>query len=238
MSGFWSVEPPGSRARRGFNSPSTRTEPRAIDSCCPGWSGTLAPGFGVQGLGFRGLALRATPVPLLRFGRGAKGGACVSATYFQLTDLQDISEQFNHTNGLSLVARAHQLVMEGYNWCHDQNVVTIFSAPNYCYRCGASCGVQQGEGPDRRMDASCVCGRTRGQSVQRVDQPNDRLTDGTGEASVAGALRPGGRTDRQTGGWMHRHGQAEAQVGRVDRQPIGCRVTRNPAGSGDARPWH
>jgi len=52
--------------------------------------------------------------------------------------LQDISEQFNHTNGLNLVARAHQLVMEGYNWCHDQNVVTIFSAPNYCYRCGAA----------------------------------------------------------------------------------------------------
>jgi len=25
---------------------------------------------------------------------------------------QDISEQFNHTNGLSLIARAHQLVME------------------------------------------------------------------------------------------------------------------------------
>mmetsp|Transcript_31853 Transcript_31853/g.82463 ORF Transcript_31853/g.82463 Transcript_31853/m.82463 type:complete len:311 (-) Transcript_31853:37-969(-) len=49
---------------------------------------------------------------------------------------QDISEQFNYTNGLKLVARAHQLVMEGYNWCHDKNVVTIFSAPNYCYRCG------------------------------------------------------------------------------------------------------
>lgn len=49
---------------------------------------------------------------------------------------QDISEQFNHANGLTLVSRAHQLVMEGYNWCHDQNVVTIFSAPNYCYRCG------------------------------------------------------------------------------------------------------
>ena len=48
----------------------------------------------------------------------------------------DISEQFNHNNGLMLVARAHQLVMEGYNWCHDRNVVTVFSAPNYCYRCG------------------------------------------------------------------------------------------------------
>ena len=49
---------------------------------------------------------------------------------------QDISEQFNAANGLNLVARAHQLVMEGHNWAHDQNVVTIFSAPNYCYRCG------------------------------------------------------------------------------------------------------
>uniref|UniRef100_A0A453IVC2 protein-serine/threonine phosphatase n=1 Tax=Aegilops tauschii subsp. strangulata TaxID=200361 RepID=A0A453IVC2_AEGTS len=49
---------------------------------------------------------------------------------------QDISEQFNHTNNLKLVARAHQLVMEGYNWAHEQKVVTIFSAPNYCYRCG------------------------------------------------------------------------------------------------------
>ena len=49
---------------------------------------------------------------------------------------KDISETFNHTNGLTLISRAHQLVMEGYNWCHDRNVVTIFSAPNYCYRCG------------------------------------------------------------------------------------------------------
>ena len=25
---------------------------------------------------------------------------------------------------------------QGYNWSHERNVVTIFSAPNYCYRCG------------------------------------------------------------------------------------------------------
>ena len=49
---------------------------------------------------------------------------------------QDISEQFNHNNGLGLIARAHQLVMDGYNWTHEQNAVTVFSAPNYCYRCG------------------------------------------------------------------------------------------------------
>lgn len=56
---------------------------------------------------------------------------------------QDISEGFNHLNDLSLVARAHQLVMEGYNWCHDRNVVTIFSAPNYCYRCGNQASIME-----------------------------------------------------------------------------------------------
>lgn len=42
----------------------------------------------------------------------------------------------DHNNGLTLVARAHQLVMEGFAWSQERNVVTIFSAPNYCYRCG------------------------------------------------------------------------------------------------------
>jgi len=49
---------------------------------------------------------------------------------------QDVSEQFNHNNGLKIIARAHQLVMEGYNETQNKNVVTVFSAANYCYRCG------------------------------------------------------------------------------------------------------
>jgi len=56
---------------------------------------------------------------------------------------QDISDQFNHNNGLTLISRAHQLVMEGYNWTHDKNVVTIFSAPNYCYRCGNQAAIME-----------------------------------------------------------------------------------------------
>ena len=56
---------------------------------------------------------------------------------------QDIAEQFLHANNLKLIARAHQLVMEGYNWSHERNVVTIFSAPNYCYRCGNSAAIME-----------------------------------------------------------------------------------------------
>lgn len=55
----------------------------------------------------------------------------------------DKSKEFNAANGLKLIARAHQLTMEGYTWCHDKNVVTIFSAPNYCYRIGNQAAIME-----------------------------------------------------------------------------------------------
>lgn len=45
-------------------------------------------------------------------------------------------DQFNLLNEVSLIVRAHQLVQEGYIFWFNEQLVTLWSAPNYCYRMG------------------------------------------------------------------------------------------------------
>lgn len=54
------------------------------------------------------------------------------------------TQEFCHNNQLKFIARAHQLAMEGFMWhFQDQQLVTVWSAPNYMYRSGNKASVMK-----------------------------------------------------------------------------------------------
>ena len=44
----------------------------------------------------------------------------------------DVVTQFLNDHDIDLICRAHQVVEEGYEFFAKRQLVTVFSAPNYC----------------------------------------------------------------------------------------------------------
>ncbi|MCJ1312258.1 putative serine/threonine protein phosphatase [Agyrium rufum] len=61
-----------------------------------------------------------------------------------------VVRKFLSFNGQNHILRAHQLCMEGYQVLFDDLLSTVWSAPNYCYRCGNMASVLEvGENEER-----------------------------------------------------------------------------------------
>lgn len=57
-----------------------------------------------------------------------------------------IVDKFLQINAIEYIVRAHQLIMEGHKSHFDGKLYTVWSAPNYCYRCNNLASIMKLDG--------------------------------------------------------------------------------------------
>ena len=85
-----------------------------------------------------------------------------------------VVKKFLDVNKMNHILRAHQLCQEGYQVLYDDRLSTVWSAPNYCYRCGNMASVlevsDQGERFFNVFDAAPENDLHRGEQQNQPSQ--------------------------------------------------------------------
>ncbi|QRW21708.1 Metallo-dependent phosphatase [Rhizoctonia solani] len=87
-----------------------------------------------------------------------------------------VVRKFLETNNMHHILRAHQLCMEGFTVLFDNRLSTVWSAPNYCYRCGNSASILE-VGPGETMHFNVF------------EAAPENQTDGPSQQVVGGAAK-------------------------------------------------
>ena len=89
-------------------------------------------------------------------------------------------EDVLNTHDLDLICRAHQVVEDGYEFFAQRQLVTLFSAPNYC-------GEFDNAGAMMSVDDTLMCSF----QILKPAEKKQRYSYSGGGQNISGGRRPG-----------------------------------------------
>ena len=78
--------------------------------------------------------------------------------------------RFNQINGIDLICRAHQMMNEGYRYLFNNKLVTVWSSPDYCYKCDNIASILKIEGNERKFTTF-----TKSDDPKRSEKPTELI---------------------------------------------------------------
>ena len=117
-----------------------------------------------------------------------------------------VTDEFHEVNNLQFLARAHQLVMEGRKYHFDKRLVTVWSAPNYCYRCGNVAAILEIGGNDTSSGSSNNDNgkaTTIGDANKKDDNNEDQVTSSNEHEGYPGSISQRFKFFRETKESVH-----------------------------------